>query len=144
MDALDKTWQDALARNIVGQYGDGVLRYDKYLFEQITRLPPGTSARRIKAGRFASAIAEDKTIVFLDPHTSNRKFAQEVAAHCGDSDALAFSVQSEKILGVLQFSNCDMYLLSPEGTLLAVATHEDSEEDGERMIWIPQANASDA
>ncbi len=97
----------AIFHRIVEEFGDGELLVDKCLFDQITRLPTGFSADRMKVGDAVSTITDPSVIVLLDTHPNDRKNAEVVAEYIGERDAFAFRLSKNKVANVLQFDECD-------------------------------------
>lgn len=63
----------------------------------------------------------------LDP-----KYQELIVAHELDADELR---------PLLECSNCDLYILSRAGELMAIATHEDLEDAGQRLIRVIQGRS---
>jgi hypothetical protein len=137
MSLISDEQRDAISRRIVEDFGDGKLLPDKYLFEQITRLPTGFSDHRMKVSDAVSTITDHDVIVLLDTHPNNRKSAEEVSEYIGKRDAFAFRLSKNVVANVLRFDQCDMYVTTVDGRLVIVGCHEDSVVDEEREVWVP-------
>jgi hypothetical protein len=137
MDHTDDNKMDAVFLRIVKEFGNGELLSDKYLFEQITRLPEGYTAHRMRVTEAVATIGEHNVLVFLDTHPNNRKHAKEVSKQIGSEGAFEFQLSKNEVSDVLRFDNCDMYVTTLEGRLLIVGCHEDAVVDGEREVWVP-------
>ena len=91
MTAIDEAQRDEFFRRIVKDFGNGTLRPDLYVHDQITRVPEGMSVGRIPAEDFLSLTSDAEFLVLLDPHPNNRRFAEEVANRFGDKGSLSFA-----------------------------------------------------
>lgn len=83
MDLVECNKAEAVLAQIVQSFGDGELQRDKYVFEQIVRLPDGCSSRRVGVTEAVSAVSDADVLVVLDPHPNNAKSATEVAGSLG-------------------------------------------------------------
>ncbi len=137
MEIIDNDDAEALLLRIVQSFGNGGLRSDKYVFEQILHLPDGFSSRRMTLTDAVSSIADDEVLVVLDPHPNNAKSARLVAESVGAADASAFRLSKRELPRVLAYDDCDMYITDRDGNLLAVGCHEDPIHECERKIWVP-------
>ena len=124
-----------ILREIVEEFGDGRLSADKNVFDQITRTTADVSEKRLTVDEVVSRISNRDVLVVLDPHPSNRAFANSVAQHFGDQDALGFQAPGSRVADFLRFYDCDMYITTLDGKLLAVGCHEDLLKDGQRVLW---------
>ncbi len=123
---------------IVAEYGNGVLRGDRYLWEQIQRVPEGWTQKFLAPKELCELAARHEQVVLLiDRNPDN---IADVCAYmtarnlpCGT----AFTVSVEELADILEQQHFDMYVLSAEGVLLGAASHEDREVDGVRQIWSP-------
>ena len=138
LDILGETNIGACVQRIISDFGDGQVRTDKYIFEQITHLPPGGSCCRLKAGDAIGYIGDAGAIVVLDPHPNNRRFAIEVAEHLGSPDDLCFHLSRQQVERVLRFDQCDMYVIGVERDVLIVGCHEDRSIEDEREVWVAE------
>jgi len=111
------------------------LRSEKYLFDQMTRLPCGFTDDHVPVSAALARVATDEVQVVVDPHLSNRAFAEEVAASLGMPGAMGFVVPRGVLPEILRFENCDMYVFDGCDRLVFVACHEDRVIEGERQVW---------
>jgi hypothetical protein len=134
MDILTENQQHAIAERIVRDFGDGVLKGEVYLFDQII----GALGCRVRLSDVLPKIADEKdVVVLLDRHPNNHQFAQQLMRHLGVSDAWGVTVPTEQLQGILRFIDCDLYVTTLHGRLLLVACHEDVWVDDDRTVWSP-------
>jgi hypothetical protein len=143
MKILTQDEIEKLSLQIVRTFGNGVLEDGRYLFDQIQHLPDGYVDKGTDAHEAFARFDDLEVVVLLDPHPDNARFAAEVASSLGAGDSRGFLLpkhEAEEILN--KFDYCDIYIISRDGDLLAVGTHEDKRrEDGQRIVCVPIPNA---
>jgi hypothetical protein len=136
MKALTEIRRAAIIAKIIGDFGDGTFRPDRYVFEQITRLPSCASQERIAVNAAISRLpVVGEVAVIFDPYPQNRRFSLEVADLAGASTSPGFLTLAVGVEWLLSFVNCDMYVTTTDGDLLIVGCHEDEVVDGDRIVW---------
>jgi hypothetical protein len=138
MTVLTDSDARAIEARIVADFGDGAVRENMYLFDQITRLPAGCTDQRITARKALAGIPEESIVLLFDRHPNNRPCTRHLAQILGAPDAPGFVLsRSEAESALNECDQCDLYLTTLDGRLLLVACHEDTLSDGERVVWAP-------
>lgn len=128
----------ALVR-IVSEFGDGHVKEGGYVFDAITRLPPGFVGKKLTASELISTLKRHVNILIVfDPNPRNTPFRLNLLHALGiDEDIAGIKIAAEDLPIVLANYDCDFYVLAPEGALLSVASHEDEIRENERVMWCP-------
>ena len=122
-------------RQIVEQFGDGILRADKYLLDHIQNAPPGKQLVAMGANELLERVAlAGQVIVFLDRNPDNLWCAVEHLEPEHIHLVTAHEVGVEEVEALLRCEHIDFYVLSLSGDLLAIATHEDQTIEGIRQV----------
>lgn len=137
MDLVEKDVANALTNKIVRNFGDSDYRKDRYIFDQITRLPDHYIARRVPVSTLLASLDQVELFVILDPHPNNASCVKCLSNQFGFENELAYKVSVDEARLFFSYEDCDMYLLNVRGDLIAVGCHEDSFERGERIVWTP-------
>lgn len=127
-----------IEQRIVREFGDGVLRGDQYLADQIRAFPGsrssrwGTSEEVLRVVRLIGDV-----YVFFDRHPNNHPLVMECLKRLGWPPILGARVTTEELEPLLACDDIDMYVTTIEGELLAAPFHEDEVLNGVRTIWMP-------
>jgi hypothetical protein len=141
MRLIENGFANELASRIVKNFGDGNYRKDRYIFDQITKLPNNYTASRVAVSKVLASLDQTELLVILDPHPNNSASVQEVAAHFGFVNEWAYRASVAEVKDIVSYQECDFYLLNGNGDLLAVGCHEDYIDHGERLVWVPSPKA---
>lgn len=141
MQLIEKNFANELAGSIVKKFGDGNYRKDRYIFDQITKLPDNYVSNRIAVSKLLDSLEQRELLVILDPHPNNSASVKDVSNRFGVESEWAYKLSVDEVKSVFSNEECDLYLLNGDGELLAVGCHEDSIEKGERIVWVPSPNA---
>ena len=131
---------------IVSEFGDGYVKKGHYIFDAITRLPPGFVEKKLLTNELISRLKGYVNLhAVFDPNPRNTPFRLQLLQVLGVSeDILGVKIATEDIRKMLVSYDCDFYVLAPDGTLLSVASHEDEIVNNERVMWCPIAVAKKA
>jgi hypothetical protein len=140
MKSLTEDERTGIATAIVRDFGNGILRSDKSLLNQITKAPPGHSWGHVTRNEAMSLIDQPRVYVIFDPEVQNQKFVAEVAKSLGLPDAPGYVLPKERINDFLKCENCDMFFTTSDGHLIFVGCHEDPVIQGERLVSAPVAS----
>jgi len=137
MELLEKNVANELTNRIVTDFGDGNYRKERYIFDQITRLPDHYVSNRVPLSPLLTSLGPAELLVILDPHPNNSSCVKDVSVHFGVENEWAYKLTIDEVRAVFSNEDCDLYLLNTNGDLIAVGCHEDSIEEGERIVWAP-------
>jgi hypothetical protein len=137
MQLVEKDVASDLANRIVRDFGDGNYRKDRYIFDQITKLPKNYTSNRVPVSKLLASLGETALFVILDPHPNNSSSVKDVSMHFGLDNEWAYKVTVDEVREIFLNEDCDFYLLNKDGELIAVGCHEDFIEQGERIVWAP-------
>jgi hypothetical protein len=139
MRVLSKKECQAAILKIISDFGDGRLKEGHYIFDGITRLPPGYLEKRVTVGQLISELKHGSVLlVVFDPHSNNNASRLHLLHSLGfDDDLDGLEVERGDLPRLFENNDCDFYVIVPNGPLLAVASHEDEIRGNERIIWCP-------
>jgi hypothetical protein len=142
ISAMSDTECKAAIAGIVSAFGDGRVKEGHYVFDAITRLPPGLVEKKLTTHELISTLKHyAQVLVVFDPNPRNTPFRLHLLHDLGiDEDVAGVKVAPEDLPRLLASSDCDSYVLAPDGSLLSVATHEDEIQGNERIMWCPVAS----
>jgi hypothetical protein len=122
----------------------------RYWFDYLGRLPVGYTATHRTIEELCTSIGPATTCIALfDPHPNNRRWVVECMNKLGLPNEVGCIVDAKSLTRILLFTpELDIYILDIEGRLLAVACHEDTENDqGKRLLYCivrPMSKTRDA
>jgi len=137
MQLIKRDYANELANRIVSKFGDGNYHKDRYIFDQITKLPDNYISNRVPVSKLLDSLDQTELLVILDPHPNNSASVKDVSMHFGLENEWAYKVSVDEVRAIFSNEDCDLYLLNKDGDLLAVGCHEDSMDQGERIVWVP-------
>jgi len=127
---------DRLEARIAAEFGTEPHDPRKYLFDQITRIPEALVDVRLPLSRFLDRLEHiPRLFLFFDRHPNNAKLVARLLASLGLPRELGFEAGAADLRQFLSDDQCDMYVTTTDGQLLAVGCHEDDVVQGERVIW---------
>lgn len=137
MKPLLGVYQLNIETKIVREFGDGVLRGDRPLFDQIG-LPEGWSERRVSPTELVSIVRQrNSVIVLFDRNPDNYRLTIECLQKLNLPLVPCAEVDADELGSLLTCQWVDMYVTTEDGRLLAAPCHEDPEVNGVRQIWMP-------
>jgi hypothetical protein len=126
-----------IERKLVQEFGDGTLKGDEFLFDQLTAVPGGWVDKKGTAAELLGIVQSlGEVLVLFDRHPSNHPWVVKALTNLGFPILIAGQVNAEELARLLACDRVDMYVTTIEGELLAVACHEYEEVDGARKIHI--------
>lgn len=127
-----------IEQKLVQELGDGNLRGDRHLFDQLTMIPEGWTTRYGTPSELLDMVSRiGEVLVLFDRHPDNLRWVVECLTRSGLPAVAAAHVTTEELRPLLACNLLDMYITTVQGELLAIACHEDREVDGVRQIWMP-------
>jgi len=128
-----------LERRMIEVFGDGSLRADASLFDQMINTNLIELGMRQSVPDFLQRVRDIGTVVaFLDRGPDNLWCAMRYLDSQYHELIVAHELNADELHPLLACTHCDLYILSRSGELMAIATHEDPEEGGLRQIWAIQ------
>jgi hypothetical protein len=120
-------------------FGNGHLKEGGYVFDSITCLPPSFSGKKMSASKLQSVLSShEEILVVFDPSPKCEMFRHQLLRNLKiDEDAMGVKTSPENILPIISDPDCDFYITSTSGQLLAVGCHEDTWLGKERIMWCP-------
>lgn len=139
ISALTNEICKASITRIVSEFGSGHLKEDQYVFDAITRLPYGVVETKLTISELVSETkCYAEVLVIFDPNPQNDPFRLHLSHALGFHENVAGMRLAPVDLPCLLTSiDCDFCVVSPEGRLLPVASHEDELRENERLMWCP-------
>jgi len=134
----DADCKAAIAR-IVSEFGDGHVKEGRPIFDAITRLPPGLAEKRLSVRQLLSSLERYvEVLVVFDPDPQNTPYRLHLLHSLGiDDDIAGLKMAPKDLPPLLASTDCDFYVTTRDGRLLAVASHEDEFRGRERLLWCP-------
>lgn len=136
MEKLSIEKRNELLEGIVILFGERKFPSGGYVFDAITKLPPGYTGERVSAHVLATRLqTEGSVFVVFDTNPYSVVSTSKWSRKVGLEDVLGIRAAPEEISSIYSEFECDFYVLNESGFLLAVATHEDECGEDGRMIW---------
>src|SRR6185437_9785801 len=115
----------------------------RYVFDQITRLPPGFTSLKTSSGDALASLNDEAFFLLLDPKPQNSTGSKEVAELFSTTLSKGFELTPQEVKKAIGVLDCDMYVLSTNYELKIAACHEDDVVNDNRIVWVPvRQNAS--
>ena len=139
MRALNKDLCERIIERIISDFGDGTTQAGRYVFDRIVRLPPGFVEERVPSSKLLAELTHQREVfVIFDPHPNNCGFIIDLLRRLGCENAEhGLAIGGNEAETVISATDCDFYLTTPQGSLLAVGCHEDEVRGQERLMWRP-------
>jgi len=132
-----------IEQKIVREFGDGFLRGDQYLADQIRVHPESGESRWGTPEELLDRVRlVGEVYVLFDRHPNNHPLVMECLRKLGLPPIIAARVAAAELEPLLACDSIDMYVTTIEGDLLAAPFHEDEVVDGARRIWMPVRSGS--
>lgn len=128
-----------IIHKIVLDFGDGNFNRDKYVFDQIKRLPRNFVEKRVSQIALVDFLkVHNKVCVVFDPIASSKMFLRPLLISLNiDEDTCGVTTHPSNLLPFLSEQDSDFYVTTTGGDLLSVACHEDNWKGNLRFMWCP-------
>lgn len=138
MRGINEDSANRLRDNIFAEFGAIDFDPRKYWFDYLGHVPTGYSVTYHTIEQFCTSIGPSTTCIALfDPHPNNRRWVVECMNELGLPNDVGCVVDAKSLTRTLLFTpEIDVYILDMHGQLLAVACHENAENDhGKRLLY---------
>lgn len=139
MRVLNKEECNRVLKRILHDFGDGTVPEGKYIFDGITRLPRGVVSSRRPALDLVKELGQiTEAWIIFDPHQQNYAPTCSLLRILNIqtlAPGIALQISTLEIILAKENIECDFYLTTSEGVLIAVAAHEDEVANGQRILW---------
>jgi hypothetical protein len=136
MTILSTAEREALAQSLVAEFGVEPLVPNRYLFEQVIRIPTGWSDCKLSLKTAFDGISATEILIIFDAQPQNAPAALQASEYLGARGELGFVVDRAVAREVIDcFSDCDMFLTDSPRSFWIAGCHEDKIQDGQRYVW---------
>lgn len=142
MKPLGQKMCDELIDRIVGNFGEGALPVERYVFDVITRTPAGFTDAHVPGCELLSEVQNERFVwLVFDPNPQNLAAVLTLLRRLKIEDASGLEMLPAELPQFFDDMDCDFYAMTVDGAWLAAASHSDQICDGQRMVWRAKRSA---